>query len=356
MNGYNRTYLIGAGLSHSYSEDYPLSSEFFAKMRSKVVAGKKFMTLNPALEEVDAFLNRFFPVSPDLEEVLSFLSQEYFPPDFRQHWQHRADVYQELLWNIPRFLWGAAPRSPEVHTLLHDFCGLIVKEAANIVTFNYDCLLEEELYRQHVWEPSSGYGIPMQFMGNVLSPPEKPLKTFKSDLTILKLHGSVNWGTSPLAYANAETEVFYHPPLDHDTHNIGDISVSLRSSKSMSFSVPFTPFIVPPILDKTKFYHNRFLQRLWFLARECIAFSENITIIGYSFPETDYFARFLMREAFASHLARQINENRTVTVVNLVCDDALKRRAERILAGASIEFIEQDAFDYIAKLVTAKGK
>jgi hypothetical protein len=53
MNGYNKTYLIGAGFSRSFSEDYPLSRDFFAKMRAKTVGGQAFMTLNPALEDVD---------------------------------------------------------------------------------------------------------------------------------------------------------------------------------------------------------------------------------------------------------------------------------------------------------------
>ena len=130
MNGYEKTYLIGAGFSRSFSEGYPLSTDFVAKMRAKDVGGRSFMSLNPALEDVSQFLDRFFPLEPDLEEVLSFLAQDYFARDFRQHWQHREDVYRELLWQIPRFLSHAEPRSSQVGTLLTRFCRLLVKEKA----------------------------------------------------------------------------------------------------------------------------------------------------------------------------------------------------------------------------------
>jgi len=347
MNGYNKTYLIGAGFSRSFSEDYPLSCDFFAKMREKKVGVKSFMQLNPALEDVENFLSRFFPFEPDLEEVLSFLTQKYFPQDFRQHWQHRDDVFQELLWNIPRFLSHIEPRSSEVSKLLTKFCNHLVSEMANVVTFNYDCLLDQGLLNHGKWNPSSGYGLPMRHMTNALRPVET-LGDSESCLSLLKLHGSINWGTTSLENCDAKTEVFYCPLDNSYTQNIGEVGVSLRTSKSMSLSLSFTPFIVPPILDKTGYYNNEFLQRLWYLARECLAFSEDVVIIGYSFPETDYFARFLIREAFASHLAQLMHNKRSVTIVNLKCDDGLMKRARQIFAGAKIKFIEKDAFDYIA--------
>ena len=351
MNGYNKTYLIGAGFSRSFSNDYPLSCDFFEKMREKKVGGKSFIHLNPSLEDVDRFLERFFPFEPDLEEVLSFLTQKYFPQDFRQHWQHRDDVYQELLWNIPNFLSHAKPRSPEVSELLARFCNLLVSEMANIVTFNYDCLLDQGLLSHGKWNPSSGYGFPMRHMINALSFQGASKEIEVSKVSLLKLHGSINWGTAALEGADSQAEIFYSPPNNSDNQNIGHIGVSSQTTESMPLSLSFTPFIIPPILDKTGYYDNKFLRRLWFLAHECLTFSEEIVIIGYSFPETDYFARFLIREAFAAHLAQLMHNKRKVTIVNLRCDDALMKRARQIFAGAKIDFIEKDAFGYIADVL-----
>lgn len=373
MNGYNKTYLIGAGFSRSFSNDYPLSCDFFAKMREKKVGGKRFIHLNPSLENIDRFLERFFPFEPDLEEVLSFLTQKYFPQDFRQHWQHRDDVYQELLWNIPNFLSYAKPRSPEVSELLARFCNLLVSEMANIVTFNYDCLLDQELLNQGKWNPSSGYGSPMRHMINALSLQGASKEIEVSKVSLLKLHGSINWGTAALEDADSQAEIFYNSPNNSDTQNIGQIGVSQttesmpptvsltpfmhkgvssQTTESMPLNLSFTPFIIPPILDKTGYYGNKFLRRLWFFAHECLAFSEEIVIIGYSFPETDYFARFLIREAFGAHLAQLMHNKRKVTIVNLRCDDALMKRARQIFGDTKIEFIEKDAFGYIADTVS----
>jgi len=51
------------------------------------------------------------------------------------------------------------------------------------------------------------------------------------------------------------------------------------------------PFIIPPTWNKTQ--HSDFLNRVWKQAASDLSVAENIFVIGYSLPKSDYFFRYL---------------------------------------------------------------
>lgn len=151
----------------------------------------------------------------------------------------------------------------------------------SIITFNYDVALDYALHFN-------------------LYPPNYCLDNSNSGIPLLKLHGSINWArctcgkiipwnigdyTSKREFISTTTDV----PSQHYFH-IG--SELLKSGlKHCDKAIEPDPMIVPPTWNKQR-YHNEIAQ-VWTRAAKELANAENIFIIGYSFPESDYFFHYL---------------------------------------------------------------
>jgi len=61
--------------------------------------------------------------------------------------------------------------------------------------------------------------------------------------------------------------------------------------------VHLLPLIVPPIYEKAARYQN-VVQPLWGAAAEEIRKAEKLIIFGYSFPDTDFAARSMLKRSF----------------------------------------------------------
>lgn len=107
---------------------------------------------------------------------------------------------------------------------------------------------------------------------------------------IIKLHGSVNWA---LDYAN----------------NI--ITVKDNANK--------TPFIVPPVLDKSQIYNNNQLSDIWSLGYKKIKNAKNIFIYGFSFPSTDLSVKYLFQSAL-----KENKNNPKIYVINIESDELIQ--------------------------------
>lgn len=349
MGKYVTTYLLGAGFSRSAQADLPLSCDFFDRVRAEKIGGTPHLQVNPSLQNLDEFVTDFFPQSPDLEDVMSFLSQHYFPQGFRQHWQHRNDIYIELLDLIASTYGKPMTVVPRSRNVLKQFSQKLVHDGSNVLMFNYDCILDSFLAETGAWDCRSGYGTLLRHISDCFHEVRIPEGT-PSSMSLLKLHGSVNWGIPEMSSHESEhAEIFYSAPdLSGIGSNIAHAGVNLPVSKGLFHGVGFRPFIVPPIFDKSQSYQARFLRRLWYLAREILSVSDRIIIIGYSFPPTDYMARFLFKEAFGMHLAK--HNARKVIVVNNICDTDYKRRVAPIVTDGDMEFVQSDALAYVESL------
>lgn len=167
----------------------------------------------------------------------------------------------------------------------------IRERACPCITLNYDLLLENLIYRSYqVGNKAVAQG---GFVNFYQYPINNPYKTslneyIKLDIldnrpagkihpknmpNIIKLHGSINW---ELTDYKASSLVQYND----------EYSESLLS-----------PFIIPPILDKTKLYENLTLKKCWNLAFESLKNAKKIFIYGFSFPETDLAVKFLFQSA-----------------------------------------------------------
>ncbi|HYE62996.1 MAG TPA: SIR2 family protein [Phycisphaerales bacterium] len=133
-------------------------------------------------------------------------------------------------------------------------------------------------------------------------------------LTLLKLHGSVNWFNDGMDFRvddritgseyNAQQEKFHRRRWD-------------RGAESWCF--PEHTVIIPPTVLKSAFFDA--VQEQWQHAADALGQAQVLVFIGYSFPESDTFMRYFM----ATSLHRNVSIERIIVV-----DPAAYEIAERI--------------------------
>lgn len=208
---------------------------------------------------------------------------------------------------------------------------------ATVITFNYDVLVEraasEVLRKQGKRRPPSDL-YPVAIMplvsrwGGGLYGGQVDNDTF----TLLKPHGSLSWYFSgpdspPGDVVYGSTAVGWEKIAPEDERLVGDKQ----------------RLVVPPLLEKTAFYANDVLRRQWSLARHAIEQAELVTCIGYSLPETDLTARFLLSTATPSLDVEVVDKNGT----------DVERRYRRLLPGFNPQAHhsgEHAIADYVATL------
>jgi len=88
---------------------------------------------------------------------------------------------------------------------------------------------------------------------------------------LIKLHGSLDW-------------------VDEQSETIGLFQPETTKKAKI-------PLIVPPVLDKSKYYFPEKIRDLWFSAHDHLRKATEIIIIGFSFPPTDISVRLLFQSA-----------------------------------------------------------
>jgi hypothetical protein len=115
-------------------------------------------------------------------------------------------------------------------------------------------------------------------------------------LQLLKLHGSLNWGTC--SECNKIVPVSFAKLFENKFKQLqGKRSVTIPidfagGQFEHCLSKPmFGPVVVPPTWNKGPFYEN--IAPIWREAARQLGDAENIIICGYSYPETDKFFEYL---------------------------------------------------------------
>lgn len=166
---------------------------------------------------------------------------------------------------------------------LVDRCAVhLPKKQIAFISFNYDVALEYSLDSCNI---SYDYCLNDGFS--------------KSSVPVVKLHGSVNWskcescariGFVPIAEADLSS-------LQMDARTTTDY-VHLKASSSLNKLPPCCgyeefndPLIVPPSYNKFEYF--KIVNQLWKTAVELFQRANQIVVIGYSLPPSDFFFRNL---------------------------------------------------------------
>lgn len=294
-------YIFGAGFSRNFNQEmFPLVSDFLsaAKAHSAYEPEQKH-------QELALVIRRYFgsDTYQNIEKVMSFLAGS--PLYNRQiPLEHRSIVYDELVEIIVRVLFTASREKAEtkfIQATYERFAQLLNETESTVITFNYDCLLER-LLRDVGWQRYYGYGlhIPLTHEAMPTPPHTYSNQSYSEDMdtdptsrvTVLKLHGSINWGTPIIA--EDKTQAIYQLPHPSGA-SMADFTV--QTEVGSPFTQYFKPVIVPPVLDKSLWYRNPTFKVIWNMAMEAIAQASEITFVGYSLRATDFMAEFMFRQA-----------------------------------------------------------
>ncbi len=234
-----------------------------------------------------------------------------------------------------------------------------LKKDDTIITFNWDTLLDRALSENTTWKTDFGYCLKPEkiYKNKWVKPIENQHQNFNK---LIKLHGSTNWITTyPMPhnqdlfklnqkidnssfyiYENTVKpyhcydgrykgpyqpfSYFYYPPnilddiaLDESNEKemvkLGvlnnpeaqkiyekmlGIKLDLPIKTELDDGVITMPLIIPPVKDKKYTLFANLFTDLWDIAKQEIVKSEEIVIIGYSFPKTDTKTIQLFKEAF----------------------------------------------------------
>lgn len=347
-----RIYILGAGFSKSFNPSLiPLMADFLqiAKSSNKYQLDNKH-------SQLAQFIARYFGIAEyhDIEKVMSFLSMPALD-DMGVQFENREVLYDQLIRIIQDTLaWAHLSPSSEITRRIYDeFASHLVDNQISVISFNYDLLLDNLLYKTGKWIGFDGYGadIPSAFQalplparqrqGDYIPPDDK-----RSCMYLLKLHGSINWGM-PTLRSQADTTIYQDP---HGCYHggyfrgkrvcIGPLHDLSITPTNLPLPIHFKPFLVPPILDKTSLLGTQTLRIIWNIAREAIANADELVFIGYSLPVTDFTVEFLFRQAIKT------SKIKNVTVVAPKPSEALLARYRDVF-GEAVQTFDGDTLDWL---------
>lgn len=194
-----------------------------------------------------------------------------------------------------------------------------LSEGDVVISFNYDILMDNAL-RESKKLTDSGYLVHFQKASdgqNWRRAEDEP-----SAVTLLKLHGSMNWlhcANCNATFLNRSEKISpEYPSFPKNCPSCGESNVY------------FQRVIVPPILAKD--YSLQPMKYLWGQANRYVARAQEIVIIGYSFPPTDFATEALLRDRLPWSSQRQTR----FVVVNP--DKEVYERFKRVFSSSLVEW------------------
>jgi len=296
-------FILGAGASHEAGA--PLMSNFFdhahdllrRKTSGVIEVKKEFDEIFEAIAELHRVHSKSYLDLDNIEIVfgaieMALLLEKFGERDIEEIKKLKKSlvtlIYRTLEFSIPFKIVRNRPEPPKPYGL---FCNMLKNinnqrgvsadpHEFSFITFNYDLCLDYALTFNH-W--NFDYYL------------EKKEKTNPKATPLLKLHNSINWGSTN------NNQIIPYPlnefGLQYDWLGTRgpvffDLGSKLKSRKCQE-GKPFNelPVIVPPTWNKTAYQSQ--LTNVWSAASKVLSEAENIFVIGYSLPETDSFFRYL---------------------------------------------------------------
>lgn len=170
----------------------------------------------------------------------------------------------------------------------------------SVITFNWDLLLDREVHPRESqrWQYKNFFALALQDFrfGPVVA------GSYGKQGMLLKLHGSFNWYqcTNRLCREAATLTFFETTSLALERlMGIGEVICQACGSE-------MNPLLIPPLLRKP--IHNApTIRSIWGIAKRRLKVADNVVVIGFSLPPTDFYANWLLRSVQASpHLQPRV--------------------------------------------------
>jgi SIR2-like domain len=255
----------------------PLDADFFTQIQRMTLLSNQQIAKRLLRFTVGEFgvgfkltMEQFFTQVETLPQIFEQLritkGRSYRQPASAMRWfrQALAAVFQESL--ITEIAGASVPHRCGYHTRLAG----ALNGQDTILSFNYDCLIEESLRMNcAAWDPRYSYGIPLyktdvSYWAYQVPKKARPRRHF---LRLLKMHGSMNWRRR-----GSKIELTDNAYVIDDDHAI-----------------------VPPQWQKDVLAQKSGFRPIWRQARAGLESARCLIIAGYSAPMTDLLAQTLLR-------------------------------------------------------------
>ena len=275
-------FVLGAGFSKAIHHRMPTMDELSTEVMSRL--NKLDRPVPPTLRKlgnnIELWMTYLSQPQPWLEKHQAYYNQSF------------VDHIRQLIALIvdDRVSTAAADRPPN---WIDSLVQLWHERHAKIITLNYDTLIERAAGRLKIADgliPLFPELIYPPYFSNIQSRSPtggrrlvKPQDTF----SYLKLHGSTNWYYSGRDDFYGET-IFYTdvPPLGEGLAEMDDYLRLLSRDKEA--------LVIPPVTEKTTYFNNETVRRLWRDAGSALAQATRVLILGYSLPVSDLGMRFFL--------------------------------------------------------------
>jgi hypothetical protein len=184
-----------------------------------------------------------------------------------------------------------------------------------VITLNYDTMIDSALVRAG-WDPKAGYELVGGKKKVTWGSARAPQATRLADVSLLKLHGSLNWWVR--GSRSTLSNVFSKKPVIVTAPRVNERAGMIRQ-------------IIPPIYGKV-FGHAHW-RALWKAAFNALSDAEQLVVVGCSIVDTDYHLQALLRRAIKER--RKSGKALEAILVDRV---RIRRRWQRVLRGASAQY------------------
>lgn len=339
-------YILGAGFNQCVNDWQGLKPPLATNLFQIILKSEKYQTelYSNKAQCIYGYIKKYWKKSKDdlrnqpfdIEELFTLLESQFnkaVKDRNNTKAEKLATIFLRLTGMLAEFL-SEFEIFSHLSDLLNDFAKKIYKEKPNIITFNWDCILEtaiesaselripdsfrgspyingdityDELPYSHFnWNRALAYGFefdevqPQRAGGfppvdgkKFYSHPENRLYYWK----ILKLHGSLNWFIY-LQSVHPDLEKRLSPDKQKNIILVNEHWHLLEPPISAIYGWYIFPLIITPILHKERILAEELFSGLWNQAKERLKKCSRLIVIGYSFPQTDSAVRKLLREAF----------------------------------------------------------
>ena len=284
-------FILGAGFSKAINSQMPTMKELTTAVRECITTSELALPLPLADPE-----DRGRELENNIELWMTYLSQ-------RQPWLDESFNQYNLALStrIRRYIRQVIEQSSSglkspVPQWLESLVDRWNVHQASVITLNYDTLVERVARALPNPDINEGKGIALSqlyppYFSNIRSRVAPLWSAGALDtFTYFKLHGSVNWHYSGRENFYGET-IFYS-------------DVSLWGSKKDPFERESRlsagdkqPLIIPPVAEKTTFFNNETVRKLWQEASDELEGATRVIVIGYSLPVSDLGMTFFLKRS-----------------------------------------------------------
>jgi len=223
-----------------------------------------------------------------------------------------VDLYLRVLRETTNWLCGDSRRGAPIGSLLAATADL--SDDVSVITFNHDLVIENEIHRRARLRPrwclDQGYGTLSGDLGLLIPTDKVPVFNVHSDgrcshaspITLLKLHGSLNWNVR--INSARPTANLLSGAIQRDLQLVNRRQLptqrefyARRSTGRGRTRWMLWPVVVPPVYAKQAL--RGAIQKVWTDARSSLEQAERLVIFGYSLPAIDIEAEKMFERALA---------------------------------------------------------